>query len=160
MALKFSKLVGLKKEDFDLLVKQPESPIQVRPARLIPVVKTGDEMALTSIFLSSLRLVKEFRDSIFKDIKLSRSGRFYFYTEVCFPKIDDKSRIDGLILVTKGKVIQDAVLVEVKSGNNGIDATQIKKYVQIAKSLVDQKCPKSEYFGLLKKVVFDEYLQF
>ena len=25
---------------------------------------------------------------------------------------------------------------------------------------IDQKCPKSEYFGLLKKVVFDEYLQF
>jgi len=83
MAVKLTKLVGLKKEEFDLLVKQPESPIQVRPARLIPVVKTGDEMALTSIFLSSLRLVKEFRDSVFKDIKLSRSGRFYFYTEVC-----------------------------------------------------------------------------
>ena len=113
MAVKFSKLVGLKKEDFDILVKLPDSPIQVRPARLIPVVKTGDEMALTSIFLSSLKLVKEFRDKVFKDIKLSRSGRFYFYTEVCFPKIDDKSRIDGLILVTKGKVIQDAVLIEV-----------------------------------------------
>ena len=80
MAVKLTKLVGLKKEEFDLLVKQPESSIQVRPARLIPVVKTGDEMALTSIFLSSLRLVKEFRDSVFKDIKLSRSGRFYFYT--------------------------------------------------------------------------------
>ena len=135
MAVKLTKLVGLKKEEFDLLVKQPESPIQVRPARLIPVVKTGDEMALTSIFLSSLRLVKEFRDSVFKDIKLSRSGRFYFYTEVCFPKIDNKSRIDGLILVVKGKIIQDAVLIEVKSGNNELDAIQIKKYVQIAKSL-------------------------
>ena len=135
MAVKLTKLVGLKKEEFDLLVKQPESPIQVRPARLIPVVKTGDEMALTSIFLSSLKLVKEFRDSVFKDIKLSRSGRFYFYTEVCFPKIDNKSRIDGLILVVKGKIIQDAVLIEVKSGNNELDAIQIKKYVQIAKSL-------------------------
>lgn len=135
MAIKFNKLVGLKKEDFDLLVKKHDSPIQVRPARLIPVVKTGDEMALTSIFLSSLKLVKEFRDSIFKDIKLSRSGRFYFYTEVCFPKIDKNSRIDGLILVTKGKVIQDAVLIEVKSGNNELDATQIKKYIQTAKSL-------------------------
>lgn len=133
--MKLTKLVGLKKEEFDLLVKQPESPIQVRPARLIPVVKTGDEMALTSIFLSSLKLVKEFRDSVFKDIKLSRSGRFYFYTEVCFPKIDNKSRIDGLILVVKGKIIQDAVLIEVKSGNNELDAIQIKKYVQIAKSL-------------------------
>ena len=66
MAVKFSKLVGLKKEDFDILVKLPDSPIQVRPARLIPVVKTGDEMALTSIFLSSLKLVKEFRDKVLK----------------------------------------------------------------------------------------------
>ena len=133
MAVKFSKLVGLKKEDFDILVKLPDSPIQVRPARLIPVVKTGDEMALTSIFLSSLKLVKEFRDTVFKDIKLSRSGRFYFYTEVCFPKIDDKSRIDGLILVTKGKVIQDAVLVEVKSGKNELNTTQMKNMFKLQK---------------------------
>tara|TARA_B100000886_G_C20290842_1_gene435344 strand:+ start:512 stop:742 length:231 start_codon:yes stop_codon:yes gene_type:complete len=76
MAVKFNKLEGLKKEDFDLLVKQPDRPIQVRPARLIPVVKTRDEMALTSIFISSLKLVKKFRDSIFKDIKLSPSSRF------------------------------------------------------------------------------------
>ena len=76
MAVKFNKLKGLKKEDFDLLVKQPDRPIQVRPARLIPVVKTRDEMALTSIFISSLKLVKKFRDSIFKDIKLSPSSRF------------------------------------------------------------------------------------
>jgi len=54
MAVKFSKLVGLKKEDFDILVKQPDSPIHVRPARLIPVVKTGDEMALTKLYADSV----------------------------------------------------------------------------------------------------------
>lgn len=42
MSVKFNKLVGLQKADFDLLVKQPDSPIQVRPARLIPVVKTEE----------------------------------------------------------------------------------------------------------------------
>ena len=135
MALKFNKLIGLKKTDFDTLVKQPDSPVQIRPARLIPVIKTGDEMALTSIFLSSLKLVKEFRDSIFKDIKLSRNGRFYFYTEVCFPKIDKNSRIDGLIIVTKNNVIKEATLVEVKSGNNELDPQQIKKYINIGKAL-------------------------
>ena len=74
-----NKLVGLKMDEFDSLVKSGQ--IQLQPARLIPSHKTGDEMALTSIFMSTLRLVKEYRDSIFKDIKLSRAGRVYFYTE-------------------------------------------------------------------------------
>ena len=50
------KLVGLKKEEFDAFVTSKQ--IQVQPARLIPALKTGDEMALTSIFLSTVRLVK------------------------------------------------------------------------------------------------------
>lgn len=56
MAIKFNKIIGLKKTDFDTLLKQPESPIQVRPARLIPVIKTGDEMALTSIFFIHIKV--------------------------------------------------------------------------------------------------------
>lgn len=132
--MKLNKIIGLKKSEFDLMVKQPDSLIQLRPARLIPTIKTGDEMALTSIFLSSLRLVKEFRDSIFKEIKLSRNGRTYLYTEVCFPKID-KSRIDGLILVTKKDIITEAVLIEVKSGKDEIQEPQIKKYIETAKKL-------------------------
>ena len=59
---KLKKLIGLKKTDFDLYMKKHDDilPIQihVRPARLIPMLKIGDEMALTSIFLSSLKLVK------------------------------------------------------------------------------------------------------
>ena len=45
-----SKLIGIKKEEFDnyLLTCQ----IQLQPARLIPALKTGDEMALTSIFFN------------------------------------------------------------------------------------------------------------
>ena len=132
--MKLNKIIGLKKSEFDLMVKQPDSLIQLRPARLIPTIKTGDEMALTSIFLSSLRLVKEFRDSIFKEIKLSRNGRTYLYTEVCFSKID-KSRIDGLILVTKKDIITEAVLIEVKTGKDEIQEPQIKKYIETAKKL-------------------------
>ena len=44
-----SKLVGLKKVEFDLLVQSGQ--IILQPARLIPTHKTGDEMALTSVFL-------------------------------------------------------------------------------------------------------------
>ena len=34
---KLTKLIGLKKTEFDDLVNQVDSPIQLRPARLIPV---------------------------------------------------------------------------------------------------------------------------
>ena len=70
------KLVGLKKSEFDKFVTLGN--IKVQPARLIPVLKTGDEMALTSIFLSAVKLVKEFRDGLFKDIKLSRAGKVFY----------------------------------------------------------------------------------
>ena len=68
IAKKLSRLVGLKKEAFDQFLLSGQ--IKAQEARLIPTLKTGDEMALTSIFLSALRLVKEYRDSIFKEIKL------------------------------------------------------------------------------------------
>ena len=57
---KLNKLIDLPKTEFDLYLKTQEPNkeplIQVRPSRLIPLLKAGDEMALTSIFLSSLKL--------------------------------------------------------------------------------------------------------
>lgn len=129
---KLNKLVGLKKVDFDLFVKSGQ--IKLQQARLIPTLKTGDEMALTSIFLSTVKLVKEYRDGIFKSIKLSRAGRAYYYTETSFPDIS-KSRIDGLIIVVTKGVISDAVFFEMKNKNNGINKTQIEDYLTISKSL-------------------------
>ncbi len=129
---KFKQLVGLKKEDFDNYVK--DGQIKLQNARLIPALKTGDEMALTSILLSSLRLVKEFRDNLFKDLKLSRSGKFYFFSEVSFPDIEN-SRMDGLILIVKSGVIKEAAFLEMKNKNNGIDADQIIKYIDLSKKL-------------------------
>jgi len=127
-----SKLVGLKKQDFDLLVKSGQ--IILQPARLIPSHKTGDEMALTSIFMSTLRLVKEFRDDLFKEIKLSRAGRVYFYTEASFPDIN-KCRIDGLVIVVTKGVIADAAFFEMKNKSNKIDVNQIEAYLDISKKL-------------------------
>jgi hypothetical protein len=129
---KLSKLVGMKKEDFDFFVNSKQ--IIVQPTRLIPALKTGDEMALTSIFLSGIRLVKEYRDSIFKELKISRSGKIYYYTEAAFPELK-KARIDGLILVVIKGVITDAIFFEMKSKNNGIDKEQIEDYLEIAKTL-------------------------
>ncbi|MDG1477523.1 MAG: hypothetical protein P8Q14_10285, partial [Vicingaceae bacterium] len=73
---KFSKLIGLKYEDF--LTYQESGQIVAQEARLIPLLKTGDEGALTSIFMSAVRLIREYRDSIFKELKLSRGGKAYY----------------------------------------------------------------------------------
>jgi hypothetical protein len=127
-----TKLVGLKKDDFDSFIQSGQ--IILQPARLIPTLKTGDEMALTSIFLSTVKLVKEYRDGIFKEIKLSRSGKVYYYTEASFPDIN-KSRIDGLIIVVIKGVVADAAFFEMKNKNNGIDKTQIEAYLDISKKL-------------------------
>jgi hypothetical protein len=129
---KLQKLIGLKKEEFDQFINSGQ--IQVQPARLIPTLKTGDEMALTSIFLSTIRLVKEFRDGIFKEIKLNRTGKAYYYTEASFLDLDN-SRIDGLIIVVSKGVIQDAAFFEMKSKNNGIDHEQIGSYIETCKKL-------------------------
>ena len=129
---KLTKLVGIKKEDFDGYIENKQ--IQVQEARLIPLLKTGDEMALSSILLSSLRLVKEFRDSIFKELKLSRSGKVYYYTEAAFPEIDSY-RIDGLILVVISGVIKEAAFLEMKNKNNNLDVGQVENYISLAKKL-------------------------
>ncbi len=127
-----TKLVGLKKTDFDSFVQNGQ--IILQPARLIPTHKTGDEMALTSIFLSTVKLVKEYRDGLFKEIKLSRSGRLYYYTEASFPEIN-KCRIDGLIIVVIKGVITDAAFFEMKNKSNKIDVAQIEGYIDISRKL-------------------------
>jgi hypothetical protein len=129
---KLTKLVGLKKVDFDLFVKNKQ--IKLQQARLIPTLKTGDEMALTSIFLSTVRLVKEYRDGIFKSIKLSRAGKAFYYTEASFPEIN-QCRIDGLIIIVIKGIITEAVFFEMKNKNNGIDKQQIEDYLAISKKL-------------------------
>ena len=133
---KFTKLVGIKKEEFDNYVI--EGQIQLQPARLIPLLKVGDEMALASIFLSTLRLVKEYRDEVFKALKLSKGGKIYYYREVsfpdCFPNLGN-IRIDGLIIVVKSGAIKEAAFFEMKSKSNGIEQGQIEKYLEVSKKL-------------------------
>jgi len=127
------KIVGMKKSDFDVLISEKKE-IFLRPARLIPVYKPGDEMALTSIFLRSLCLIKEFKDLFFSEIKVSKSGKLYTYTEVVFTQNKD-IRIDGLLLEVKSDIIKDAVIFEMKNKSNEIDKAQIEKYIQLAKNL-------------------------
>ena len=131
MNSKPTKIIGLSLQQFDeILANNKEFHLQ--KARLLPFYKAGDEMALTSIFLSGLRLIREFRNEIYRTINLSRSSQLRIYTEVEFI-LFDKKRIDGLILVLRSNKIIDAVLLEVKNNKNEISENQILEYLQIAK---------------------------
>jgi len=127
-----TKIIGMNIEKFRSLVNTKEEII-LHPARLIPFYKPGDEMSLTSIFLSALRLIEEFKESIFKSINLSKSGNILVFTEVEFLLFENK-RIDGLLLVVRGKKILEAVILEMKNKNNTIDEAQILSYVEIGKA--------------------------
>ncbi|WP_420315891.1 hypothetical protein [Ekhidna sp.] len=145
MKNKFKKLVGISYEEFQTFIDENE--IQLRKARLIPLVKIGDEMALTSIFLSALKYVDEYRNNFFSDIKLSKAGTAYFYTEVCFPKLS-KMRFDGLVIVVSAGKIKDAAFFEMKNKNNEIDSKQIQSYVELIKGInVDKMITVSNQFA-------------
>lgn len=135
---KLTKIIGLKKTEFDIIINnhnhEIENFINVRPARLIPVFKVGEELSLTSIFLSSLNLIKEFRNSIFKELKFPKGGKNYFYTELSFPSSEfSDSRIDGLIINVSSNTIKDAIVLEMKSKANKLDKSQVERYMKIAK---------------------------
>ena len=130
---KFSKLIGLKYEDF--LAYQQSGQIISQEARLIPLLKTGDEGALTSIFLSAVKLVREYRDVIFKETKLSRGGKAYFLTEVVFIDIDKNSRIDGLVIIVSKGIVKDAIVFEMKNKNNSVCKDQVEKYMELCKKI-------------------------
>ena len=113
MKIKPTKIIGLQIADFDNLVNSGEE-IHLRPARLLNFHKPGDELAITSIFLSGIKLIKEFRRNIFNQIKLTNSNSIRFYSEIQFVLFDNL-RIVGLILIIKSNKIVDAILIEVKN---------------------------------------------
>ena len=89
MSKKLSKIIGLNLQKFDEIVAKGDE-FHIQKARLLPFYKAGDEMALTSIFLSGVRLIREFRNEIFRTINLSRSNHLRIYTEVEFLLFDKK----------------------------------------------------------------------
>ncbi len=135
MEKKLSKLIGITKAEFDNFVKNGD--IKLRRANLIPTIKVGDEMALTSVLLSAMRLVKEFRRTIQSDVKISKGGQLFVYTEVIFPDSPGniESRIDGLILTVQSGIIKDAAILEMKKGAELLKKEQIERYIEIAKQL-------------------------
>jgi len=128
---KIYTIVGMKKADFDNHVTDKE--ILLRPARLIPTTKPGDEMTLTSIFLSSLKLIKEFKMLLLKPLSINRSGRIFVYTEIDFKQVSNGERLDGLLIIVRGGTIKEAVLFEMKNKNDVLNKDQLSNYMNLAK---------------------------
>ncbi len=132
MDKKLTKLNGITKDEFFDHIKC--NNIIVRPARLIPFYKPGHENALTSVFLASVRLVKEFRRSIFSELNIPNGGEVLYYTEPSFKEFE-KCRFDGMIVVIKSNKIVDVALLEMKNGDEDINKEQIERYIEVCKCL-------------------------
>ena len=130
-------------------------------ARLIPIgetTKNGCEKNLASIFLSTMTMVKEFREMVSKEIDLKKGGSLYAYTEVAFPflpiyynhKDRDKKeldRVDGLLLVVTAGKISDAAFFEMKSNSAVLDRDQIEHYISLAQEVgIDKMVTVSNQF--------------
>lgn len=131
MNTNISNLIGMSIDTFMDLVKE-KKVLSVRRAKLIPIYKAGDEMALTSLFLSALRLVNEFRKEVFLAVNLTLSGKIHVFTEVNFTECEGEQP-DGLILVVAGGKIKDAALLEMKNKNSVLPEDQISRYLNVAK---------------------------
>ena len=91
-------------------------------------------MALTSAFLSSLGIIKDFRKQIFPTVGLPVSGTLHCFTEVGFKEFDNL-RIDGLIVVEKAGKVADAAFLEMKNGSQDLEPNQLECYFDVAKKV-------------------------
>lgn len=156
-------IIGLDFEAFkSAFIGDTENPAEIiaRESRLIPIGKKDDELAITNVFLSSLKLIKEFKNMIFNDIDLPRGSQIYCYTEVSFPQLfqedkNNKRRFDGLIICVSNKKIKDATIFEMKSGNEELDKDQIQLYLDMAKTLkITRLVTISNQFALKPSIHF------
>lgn len=150
-------IIGLDFEDFKkAFVNSADNPAEIiaRETRLIPVGKKDDELAITNVFLSSIKLIREFKNMIFNDIDLAKSSQIYCYTEVSFPLLfqedkNNKRRFDGLLICVSNKKIKDATIFEMKSGNEELEKEQLQLYLDMAKVLkINRLVTVSNQFAL------------
>jgi hypothetical protein len=111
-----------------------------KKASLFPIGKSIDEISTTSIFLASLKAVKEYREELISNLGIkkitNKNVDLHIFTEVSSENKDD--RPDGLIVLTSGKknpIIEWMCLVEAKVGNSKIDDVQVERYIDFATSI-------------------------
>ena len=104
-------------------------------ARLFPVLSDSKkEEKATSILLSIFAVAPDFARAVLEEAGASvgKRAKIECFTEVSFKGSHEKSRPDGLILVTNGKK-QWAALVESKVGRASLTNEQVETYLDIAK---------------------------
>lgn len=116
----------------------PEYVLQGEHARLFPVLSTNSkEGRTTSVFLSCLAGIKEFRAELLRSVggRLGKTSRTECFTEVVLKhdKETGNDRPDGLIVVKTGKKEWRA-LIETKIGTAALNPDQIEKYRAVAKA--------------------------
>ncbi len=119
---------------------ESEDELEKYKARLFPIGKTTDENQTTSIFLSTLSAVKEFREDLLLQIGVKKitNRNMSLHTYIEIPSINKEDRPDGLIVLTSGlhnPVVVWVALVESKIGNMDIQSEQIDRYIQLGKEL-------------------------
>lgn len=117
-----------------------EEQLEKKKVRLFPSGNTNDEIHTTSIFLSSLCAVKEYREDIFNSIGIKKINnnnvQIHAFCEVA--NLTKTERTDGLIVITTGKyspIIEWAAFVEAKVGTAQIEQTQIDRYIDFAQDI-------------------------
>ncbi|WP_170219387.1 TerD family protein [Nocardioides litoris] len=107
-----------------------------QPARLFPVAGIGSgeeqERRATSALLAVMGMVREFGAALTSKCGAPR-GALTTFIEVPFGQDEEAYRPDGVLRVARGQKEWTA-LVEVKTSNGKLDATQIDRYVEIART--------------------------
>lgn len=117
-----------------------EEQLENKKVRLFPSGNTNDEIHTTSIFLSSLCAVKEYREFLFNNIGIKKitnnNVQIHAYCEVA--SLTKTERTDALIVITTGKyspIIEWAAFVESKVGTELINQPQIDRYINFAQDI-------------------------
>ncbi len=123
----------------NILDLSPEK-LHAKKVKLFPIGHTESEVHTTSIFLSSLCAVKEYREELFTNISVNKiknnNIQIHAYNEISNETSEE--RVDALIIITSGKfspIIEWVAFIEVKVGKEKIDQNQIDRYITFAQKL-------------------------
>lgn len=115
----------------------PEMLKQGERARLFPVLAdTSREGRIASIFLALLPTIPSLAEVVLGTVglRVGKRTQIETYTEIVLNDTSEiKNRPDGLIVVRNGKSTWSA-LVEAKIGKADLDADQVTRYIEAAKS--------------------------
>ncbi|MEE9446330.1 MAG: hypothetical protein V3V09_00085 [Arenicellales bacterium] len=108
-------------EELHHIFNLTKADLDEKKVRLFPAGNTEHEIHTTSIFLSSLCAVKEFREDLFCSIGIKKitnnNVQLHAYNEIT--NESKKERVDALIVITTGKyspIIEWAAFIETKLG--------------------------------------------